>query len=298
MRKTRHYVGTRAKQESQLPAREVAICARVRTVRLSVKWSQPNFAKAIGITRERLASYEYGKAPIRYELAKQICFRFNVNHRWLAEGEGAMHEYFEISPHLEHLIAPRMLFSEAYDKVIKRESDAVWKSREALSERLSLPRIGAPERDIILFHLSKTARRHLRDLPEELRAAYFHAVNASAADFVFRHQHEIELLKARMLKAKEVESGETQEAIAVITQELLDISKPPPQSADVQNIRTYGELLDRLRKITKPRGAKSELARAFKVSRQAVDQWLSGDSKPSAEIAIRLLHWKPKLPAK
>jgi len=47
----------------------------------------------------------------------------------------------------------------------------------------------------------------------------------------------------------------------------------------------------RLSAVTSARGAKAQLARELKVTRQAVDNWLSNKSAPSAELTLRLLHW-------
>jgi len=38
-------------------------------------------------------------------------------------------------------------------------------------------------------------------------------------------------------------------------------------------------------------GAKSALAREFHVTPASVSEWLSGESSPTAETALRLLHW-------
>jgi hypothetical protein len=85
----------------------------------------------------------------------------------------------------------------------------------------------------------------------------------------------------------------------IFSKEPLDILTAPPHIGGVQNeIRDLKGLIERLKKVTAPRGAKAALAREFKVSRQAVNQWLSGESNPSADLAIRLQYWKPKLPAK
>jgi len=50
-------------------------------------------------------------------------------------------------------------------------------------------------------------------------------------------------------------------------------------------------LIAKLREKTKMRGQKAALARELKITRQAVDQWLSGNSKPTAETTLKLLHW-------
>jgi transcriptional regulator with XRE-family HTH domain len=50
-------------------------------------------------------------------------------------------------------------------------------------------------------------------------------------------------------------------------------------------------LRKRLQKLAAEYGAKSRIARAFGVSRQAVDHWLNGSAAPAAETALRLLEW-------
>jgi transcriptional regulator with XRE-family HTH domain len=58
-----------------------------------------------------------------------------------------------------------------------------------------------------------------------------------------------------------------------------------------RKIRSLSELVSKLRKFTKVRGQKVAVARECHVTRQAVDQWLSGDAKPSAEATFELLNW-------
>lgn len=82
------------------------------------------------------------------------------------------------------------------------------------------------------------------------------------------------------------------------SKDFLDKSRARTDYSRVQNeFRNLKELVAHLRRTTEPRGAKAALAREFGVTRQAVNQWLSGESAPSADIAIRLQHWRPK-PAK
>lgn len=53
----------------------------------------------------------------------------------------------------------------------------------------------------------------------------------------------------------------------------------------------WNQLRRRLCAATKNRGARSALARKFRVSTAAVAQWLSGQSAPTAETTLRLLEW-------
>lgn len=75
---------------------------------------------------------------------------------------------------------------------------------------------------------------------------------------------------------------------------LLDNTAAFPKDAGVKEIRSLSELLDAVRRLTKARGKKVELARFVGVTRQAVDQWLSGLAKPSAETTFALLDWVRK----
>lgn len=51
------------------------------------------------------------------------------------------------------------------------------------------------------------------------------------------------------------------------------------------------KLLARVDRLTRRRGAKSELAHSLGVSRQQLNGWLSGSKQPGAEIALQLLEW-------
>jgi transcriptional regulator with XRE-family HTH domain len=72
----------------------------------------------------------------------------------------------------------------------------------------------------------------------------------------------------------------------------LDISFSMVDKSDVkQEFRSLSDLMDAIRERTKLRGQKAALARELEVSRQAVDQWLDGIAKPSAETTFALLNW-------
>ena len=58
---------------------ERAICARVKTARESINWSQASFAEQLGITRDQLASIEYGRTPLRYNIAWRLRLAFGIS---------------------------------------------------------------------------------------------------------------------------------------------------------------------------------------------------------------------------
>lgn len=53
----------------------------------------------------------------------------------------------------------------------------------------------------------------------------------------------------------------------------------------------WNELRTRLAAATEQYGARAALAREFGVTPQAVAEWLSGASSPTAETTLRLLEW-------
>ena len=51
------------------------------------------------------------------------------------------------------------------------------------------------------------------------------------------------------------------------------------------------QLLERVRRVTKARGAKKALADALSVQKAQVSQWLTDKRSPNAEDTLRLLKW-------
>jgi transcriptional regulator with XRE-family HTH domain len=106
---------------NQPAIRETEIGKRLRMFREHLKIARTAFALEIGIGSERLASYENGRTPLRYEVFSKITNRFHLSPFWLATGQtppemdGPL-EDSEIGSDLR----PRMLFSEAYDAILKK----------------------------------------------------------------------------------------------------------------------------------------------------------------------------------
>jgi len=58
-----------------------------------------------------------------------------------------------------------------------------------------------------------------------------------------------------------------------------------------EQLSHWNSLRLRLRAATQQYGAKAELARQFNITPQAVAEWLSGASAPTADTTLRLLEW-------
>lgn len=104
----------------ELPQREREICDRLRAFREVLKISRAAFAVTIGIGTERLASYESGRAPLRYEVFRLIHQHFRLNPSWLVSGHTApqVDTLIDDSTFLSH-VRRKALFSEVYDEHLK-----------------------------------------------------------------------------------------------------------------------------------------------------------------------------------
>jgi DNA-binding XRE family transcriptional regulator len=276
-----------------------------KSVGISKKWTQSDFAKAIGITRSKLVCIEYGHTPLRYKTGVDLSWVFDVNPEWLVTGNGEMHggspglwiSEFPLENHGSRL------FTEVYDQspgVFVHTTRAF-----GLHEFQEGPTAGfAPEK-----YLLGQVRQWLDGVKFKTP---FEAEQFARAIDDFAKQKLLAMQRGGVAVPKPISreiAGRNLGGIHPARQvpnegeikckSMLDTLNPLLHSGGVQNdIRNLKGLIARLKRVTAPRGAKAALAREFKVTRQAVNQWLSGESNPSADIAIRLQYWKPKLPEK
>jgi transcriptional regulator with XRE-family HTH domain len=109
-------------KSGKVTAREREIGERARRFRESINWPQSAMAPEVDLSRDRLASVEYGRTPLRYPAGYRLCFIFDVNPRWLADGVGEM----KASAGALALPTPesqprRALFSAIWDKVGEKQ---------------------------------------------------------------------------------------------------------------------------------------------------------------------------------
>ena len=258
-----------------LPKHEAEICRRLRAFRESIGVPRTVFAQRSELDVALLVRIEHLLVPLKWRAYKSIDRHFPINPFWLRHEEGLPKSGFPYDDSdFATQINDESLFSEVYDRFLTSQMVIL-----AQAHRQDFQNLIADMR----LMAAAAKRGGVLDLPHDVITEM-----VSATDEL---RESLKQLLSDAVKTGKCKSGSVLEG-----QEPLDNKKPLPQSADVQNkFRTFGELLDHLRKITKPRGAKAELARRFKVSRQAVDQWLRGEAKPSAEIAIELQHWMPRL---
>lgn len=158
----------------------------------------PAFARELGISRDRLASYEYGRAPLRYWLADKVCAQFAVNQHWLFCGSELPGGYIQLPSALVARINPDELFSTVYrnqfaeyvvDEVTKmqeashRKIARIFAKREEWESRAhgwNNDDLGGLLRDFLL-------KWHIRLVPPDLLHAYCKAIATASFDFLQAH---------------------------------------------------------------------------------------------------------------
>jgi len=259
---------------TSLEDREADICRRLREVRVRLKWKMPDFAQQIGITRDRLASYEYARAPVRYWLGRKVCEYFNINQRWLATGDLPWRYYIDLHPAFEQQIKDEMLFSKAYEnflaKPLETELSKIATAHDCrISELDHVEKgirwpIGEPLEISQAYH-GRLLRWALQKKPEEVQKAVYRKLNAV-------------LMEASM-------NSPNRES-----KPYVDNIKNSNMIADVSfKVPTWNELVTDLKRLTKNPGAKAQLAKDLSTSRQNVNKWLNGAGAPSAELTLSLL---------
>jgi transcriptional regulator with XRE-family HTH domain len=171
--------------------REREICTRVRKFRESTKWSQDDVARELGISRDRVASVEYGRTPLRYDLAKWLAEKLDVGLHWIAEGRPPIRPYLPPDQAEESKIAPHALLSEAYRRLkrnfVHRLSLIDARGSMAWLERMP----GIPPGEAYEWALRGVVKRTLEKLPPHLRFEFLQAILAAISKFAAQHQGEV-----------------------------------------------------------------------------------------------------------
>lgn len=234
--------------------REIQIGQRLRAFREAKRISRTAFALSIGIGSERLASYEAGRVPLRFEVFLAVHRRYFLNPVWLATGEE--HQAYD-SPvedwgKLVVIAIPRRwLFTEAYDRALERWCKDKNRMAEALAGR-------------IVDSISS-----LIDLAKEHRNVRV------TSDIAF-------LIKERL---KDLDTF--LESFSQFDLTAKSKYRKPPQVP----LPTLKQLLDQTRELVEPSGMKAVLASYLGVPQSRVSEWLGGKHEPSGEVTLKLLKW-------
>jgi len=183
-------------EASQLPDREREICLRLAQVRRHHGLHQKAFAERLEVPLERLRSYEYAKAPIRYGLAERLCREFEISQRWLATGKGNEYRYFPIHENTAQFIPPKLLFSLVYDRLLEAfvsEKESTLASRRA--ENLTGIKIGYTTAQATGEAVTQQAANDITAFTATLRPSkgpqFLRALDAFLYEFKKEHQADV-----------------------------------------------------------------------------------------------------------
>ncbi len=277
---------------SFLPEPEIEICSRLREFRLWKKLEQGEVAERLSITRSRLSSYEYAKAPIRYELGKEFCYRFNVNQRWLATGQEPKTPYFDVSPNLEFKIKPKDLFSTAYKvlqphieerslELIGLYGKEAFYAGEVGGEALdNFHLLGEGPTKAAAFYVRKIVLLRLLWFPPDLQIKYAEAIMEADKTFARRFHKEIA------------------EVVAFLQRPVPEVGAKSTESLTQDSLKSKSESMSEIQKLIKDvkkkaeqPGSRSELAKQLGVAPARISEWLSGKKEPGGEYTLRLAIW-------
>jgi transcriptional regulator with XRE-family HTH domain len=268
--------------------REREICARVKPIRKSIKWSQSSFAQALGISRDRLANIECGRTPLRCGIAIRLAILTGFSLRWIAEGVEPQKQRFKIAENLMAEIPPKCLFSEAWQRWLKPSFEAAIKETKAWIK--SRPKgaslsdaditvggnagVGFIGADDVLSYLTEDFRGVLKSIPPHLLQSFYAQIANAWRDFV----------GVNIIEIHEWEGLQPDPPEKLLTGSSLK-SKYKGVKSEIQ------KLIEQVRRKASKLGGKSALAKELDVAPARISEWLSGKKEPGGEYTLMLQRW-------
>lgn len=281
-------------------------------MRGDLRLTQTEFAKQVSISREKLASYEDARVPLKVGLALQICRQFIISEEWLATGLGHFNDEITsntpfgilgsrlcvnlLNEDISKNLNKNMLFSRAFDEILYERYELL-RSKNPFVPRINMTEDDSPSAfqnafiyllEVLLSTLDESAQKRLlatlnrsaqilggvlwEGSGSEKDAVAFENI---VYDIFLEYQalgEHYNLVLDREVKKK---------GLTVVSESVNNIDVTPKLPS----------LLKRLKEATAQRGKKSALAEFLGVSLVQVSQWLSGDREPGGETTLRLLQW-------
>jgi transcriptional regulator with XRE-family HTH domain len=284
----------------KMSPRQREIGARLKAFREGIKYSQASFAEILGLTRDQLASVEYGRTPLKYSVAWQIRFAFGLSLDWLWGGEMSPDDLTE-DRHLPHPDSSRAgknaLLTDVFNDVhqLSGVEPRTVKGRKV--------RIEAPElahRWLVVLALRHQIDSWIASIPD----GHTNDFAEKLAQFADDHLKSLPADPPELIQAR-FDGLLWEKMRADLARKVPEMpflkNKPPNDDACVKKVKTltykdspepaWPRLLDRLNRATQAHGSKVELAAWLGVHRQMVTDWLSDKQRPGGEIALQLLQW-------
>lgn len=272
---------------------ERAICARVKTVRESIRWSQSAFAEQLGITRDQLASIEYGRTPLRYDIAWRLHLAFGISLDWLEKGLGFPDRLAQDCLPIPTAtgLPRRALLSEVVPQFHSPPNvDAI-----ALKAGELLAQMTEPERRsldasllnmVIESWIARLPDGHVDGFIDAMLKAGEHLVKSlpkEPAPVVNGRAGEMAWARIRTASARKILAAP--EFHKKMLTGAATSAKVPLVKSQLDN------LVATLNRLAGKRGKKTELARFLGAPLASVSRWLSGDRVPGADTTLKMLNW-------
>lgn len=274
--------------------RERMICAAAAAFRKRVGWSQKDFAAQLGVSLNQWASIEYGRTPLRYDLAWKMRTLFGVSLEWLSVGEFAPDSTFNDdlpSPEATGL-SDSALLSDVSDKVHGAVPDINYNAKPQKEVKLDKNELrhraftAYALRRLIDVWISKVPDGYTSDFSDKLMKlakVYMDALPKEPDNIVGARIDDLTWDSMRRELRNRLGDGGSAKSSS-----LTHVSESVNNSSVTPNLP---ELLKRLKRATEQRGQKSALAKFLGVSLVQVSQWLAGDREPGGKVTLRMLQW-------
>lgn len=302
-----------------LPKREAEISSRLKSFRESLSFPRRLFAIQAGLDSSTIVRIELGRAPVKYEAARQLCICHLINPVWLATGVDSIRWpgwlTFADLPPLEEIGASRQaLFSDVYDQYFAPKLQAkvarglpespkdLAGHVELLGNSIALMMAGpAHSPQSLALALRQLLLFPLRDEPIN------QALTMKAARYL------IEWLCAELIPsgfgAQKIKTETLSSILApgrflhAHYEEVLRLASKsgPARNSDLTYMSTFDNLLAvnqwhrlkaRIQKATGCPGEKSTLAKFLGVDLTQISRWLSNSGpEPGADYALKMLQW-------
>lgn len=151
---------------------------RIKLLRKTLKLSQDEFAKRLGITGSGLSNIENGKRALTEQMTLAICREFDVNEGYFRNGDGEM--FIQLSRDDEiKAFTNKLLQKESGDfkrrfiGILSKLDESGWEAFERVALEFSKSLNGTKENDEESYHLIYRAARsdNNHEATIELRSA-------------------------------------------------------------------------------------------------------------------------------
>lgn len=286
-------------RQNPVPEIDQQIGKRLRKFRIEIQGlSAVEFARRIDIDSNRLATYEHGRAPIRYDIADHAANVFNISQRWLVEGLEPVNYYVAIDRELREKIPERAIFSSVYNDFLKPHIEEhfaslvhLWDGKfdqEGLDvmQEMGQNHVGGVSALFALNFLYRNLVHVVRDIPPDLFQQFYNDISRAGKEFRQQNSKRIE----EWQKTPKVDS-----APAWTLKNSTDGEKDLTDTSEVRKVSDVKseiqQLLERVRALVSAKGMKAKLATSLNVPQSRLSEWLGGKCNPSGETTLRLLHW-------